>query len=250
MTRTSLSAAALMLLSCAAAHSQVFTSQIVDANANIFGAGYNDAPAPGGGGGGVAPPSFLLSPGTGRILTFDSVTGVVSCCGDLLFAGNGPDGGTFASGDTNILGYRNIGGVKHDTKTMFLMGIVTNGVPGGPMPTPGDWTADSFFDVFVQLDLPFFVGDGLTGTGSGSTQQFHIPDTATHLWLGFADAYDFGNPVAQPGFYHDNIGELTASFRVTPHPRDPGNGVPEPGTTAFLVGVGTAAAAMLRRGRR
>jgi hypothetical protein len=39
----------------------------------------------------------------------------------------------------------------------------------------------------------FFIGDGLTGTGSGTTQQFVVPPGATRLFLGTMDAYEWNN---------------------------------------------------------
>jgi hypothetical protein len=39
----------------------------------------------------------------------------------------------------------------------------------------------------------FFIGDGLTGTGSGSIQTFHIPAGATRLFLGTMDSYGWSN---------------------------------------------------------
>ncbi len=64
----------------------------------------------------------------------------------------------------------------------------------------------------------FFVGDGLTGTGSGATQVFHVPAGATRVFFGFADAYQFGNPISPPGYYDDNVGELDVEFDVTSGP--------------------------------
>jgi hypothetical protein len=53
----------------------------------------------------------------------------------------------------------------------------------------------------------FFVGDGLTGTGSGDTQIFHVPDTATRLFLGFSDRH--ASTPDLPGWYGDNSGSIT-----------------------------------------
>ena len=37
---------------------------------------------------------------------------------------------------------------------------------------------------------------------------------ATRLFLGFADGYQFGDPAGDPGYYGDNLGELSAIFDV------------------------------------
>ena|SRR5687767_7291604 len=64
----------------------------VSGQANIFGAGHADPPAPGGGGGRVLPPRFDLPAETNRILTFSSVTGVVNFCSGDPVLDNGPEG--------------------------------------------------------------------------------------------------------------------------------------------------------------
>src|SRR5262249_39942824 len=90
------------------------------------------------------------------------------------------------------------------------------------------------------LNQTFFIGDGLTGTGSGSVQVFHVPDGATRLYLGFADAFFFQG---DPGYYDDNTGSLTATFMVTAI-----SGVPEPGSFMLaLLGVTIGAVFYARR---
>ena len=111
-----------------------YTDIGIDARANIFGAGHAIAPGPGGGGGGVLPPDVSLPPGSGRVLTFSSVTGAVSGIDSEL---NGPDGGTSASGDTDITSYGGISGIVHPNRTMFLVGVfLADAEPIDPAP-PG-----------------------------------------------------------------------------------------------------------------
>jgi hypothetical protein len=55
-----------------------------------------------------------------------------------------------------------------------------------------------------QLRQIFFIGDGLTETGSGNQQTFIVPPTATRLYLGIPD-----NP------YKDNSGSFTATFTIS-----------------------------------
>ena len=57
----------------------------------------------------------------------------------------------------------------------------------------------------VSFDQSFFVGDGLTGTGTGTVQRFVIPEGATALYLGFADGNYFAG---DPSWYSDNTGSI------------------------------------------
>lgn len=214
---------------------------VVSGLANIFGAGHGGAaatPSPDGGGGGIAPPSFDFAAGPGQVITVTGAVGIVSCCSGA--SPNGPDGGTGASGNTDILSHNGISGITHASRTMFLVGVFTSDTePSDPAPPRLDAAAmSSFFDVFVDLDQTFFIGDGLTGEGSGSTQRFHVPAGATHLYLGFADAFAFGNPTNLPGWYDDNTGTLSVELSIGRID------VPEPPLWALLgaalLGVGAA----------
>lgn len=218
-------AAALML---AAAHASA-RSIIVPATSNIFGAGHALPPDPGSFGPGTLPPFIPLPAVPDRAISFDSVTGLVSPKVSLNWW-NGPDGGPYATGDTDILSHGGISGIIHDHATMFLVGVFTDEtVPVDPAPPRLNVTTthadDEFWPLLFQT---FFIGDGLTGTGSGSTQVFHVPAAATRLYLGFADAYGFGDPTDSPGSYNDNAGEVAVLYTV----------VPSPGAAALLAGAG------------
>jgi len=198
----------------------------VDAQSNVFGAGHAYAPDPGGGGGGVLPPYFALPSGGGLVLTFSSVTGSVSCGPGW----SGPDGGPYASGTTDILSYGGISGIVNNDATMFLVGVfLDDNEPVDPAPARLDFTGNTgFASIAPSLAQVFFIGDGLTGTGSGAVQEFYAPAGATRLFLGFADAYEFGYPTSYPGYYNDNSGQLEVEFDVS--------SVPEPGS---LLALGT-----------
>ena len=83
-------------------------------------------------------------------------------------------------------------------------------------PSPIDFSSGyNFAGLSPQLKQPFYIGDGLTSTGSGQTQSFVVPTGATRLFLGILDS---------SGWYNN-----TGSFNVQVT-------VPEPSTLALMVG--------------
>ena len=97
-----------------------------------------------------------------------------------------------------------------------LVGVfeTATGPTSGTPPATLDFTVigTNFASLSPALNQVFFIGDGLTGDGSGSVQQFMVPLGATRLYLGCADA---GNYNGSPGAYSDNSGTFTVSFQVS-----------------------------------
>jgi hypothetical protein len=196
----------------------------VAADSNIYGAGLSSAPGPAGGGGGALPPSIAV--GGPGFLTFQ-VSGLVSYNG----GGNyyGADGGQYLGAVTDMDPYGNISGIYNGSRTFFQVGVFLNDQqPAGPIPSSQDTTDVSFASVSPALNQMFFIGDGLTGTGTGDQQLFYIPEGATQLYLGFADGNNF---TGLPGTYGDDIGSLNVSFSVTATPAPP---------SLTLLGIGAA----------
>lgn len=221
----------------------------VDGKDNIFGAGHATAP-PGGANGGNLPTSFSFSAGAGQVLTFSSVTGSVKPAGSLAL--NGPDGDpTTGFFDTNISSFGGISGIKFDDNYMFLVGVfLDNSEPTDPAPSVLDFSSTGITSGFTALspvlNQTFFVGDGLTGTGTGSVQNFNVPATATRLFLGFPDGVAFqGVPTA----YKDNSGSLTATFNISSS--SGAASVPEPSSLLLgLCALGIFGAAERRKRRQ
>jgi len=112
--------------------------------------------------------------------------------------------------------------------------FLTDATPADPAPTSLNFTnngtvgdiATSFTTLSPLLNQQFFIGDGLTGNGSGATQQFIVPNGATRFFLGFEDA---GGYSGAPGQYQDNSGTLQASFTISGSAA-----APEPAVIALL----------------
>jgi hypothetical protein len=214
----------------------------VDGRANLFAAGQAAVTAPAGGGGGVLPPSVAFAAGAGKVLTFSSVLGLTDCCSGA------PD--MDADGSTNLIGTgtsvvaaNGISGITA-SRQMFLAGVfLDDSVPAGAAPASLDFTGNTgFASLSPLLNQMFFIGDGLTGTGSGAVQSFLVPTGATRLFLGFADGFAF---IGAHGYYDDNRGTLRATFEIS----DGTTVVPVPAALPLmLAGLGVFGLLARRRG--
>lgn len=174
---------------------------------------------------------MISVPQGGGTVTFPSVTGSVSPVGSGSPGFNGPDGFFSAGQSTNINSLNGIAGIQCDA-CFFMAGVFeTNTEPSDPAPAELNMTGDeNFATLSPALNQVFFIGDGLTGTGSGSLQTFSIPEGATQLYLGFVDGWNgVDNFQGDPGWYGDNRGSLAVTYNIAP--------IPEPSTFALL-GVG------------
>ncbi len=188
---------------------QTFTVN-VDSQSVLFDAGQS---SPTTGLGGILPPSVSFSAGAGKAITVCSVTGAVTFSLGTL-ALNGPDGFS-TSGITDVTNLNGIAGLKA-TNIGFLAGVFLDATtPSGPGPARLDFTSSGLGQSFASLSpalfQTFFVGDGKTGTGSGSFQTFNAPSTATRFFLGFVDGCLIQSGLG-PGCYGDNSGSFTATF--------------------------------------
>lgn len=186
-------------------------SIFVDAKANIFGYGVS-TPQPGGGGGGILAPVIPLAPGTNRTVTF-SATGLAA----WPQVPTGPDGDDL--GPTEIPAVGPIAGYFTPIYGELVGLFIDNDIlPTDPAPSPLSYPDLASIEAPTfspGLRQPFFVGDGLTGTGTGTIQIFNIPDGADALVLGIADAFARSGPA---GFYDDNSGGFDVVVTVVPAP--------------------------------
>ena len=230
-------------LSVPAAHGVQMT---IPGTANLWGAGLSVMPS--GGARGTLPPVFTLASGGGT-LVFSQVTGQIKYGTNQPF--HGPDGSLTGPSDINPSPHNDISGYKGSTRAP-LVGVFRDGaapVPGATPPATLDFSGTGlgmgFDQLFPGLNQVFFIGDGLSGTGSGTQQQFHIPTGATRLFLGTVDGPNFfGNPK----YFSDNGGEFYAEFDYVGE-TPPTSAVPEP-TTALLLASGLLGLIGYRRWRR
>jgi|LGOV01.1.fsa_nt_gb hypothetical protein len=186
---------------------------IVDGKSNIYGAGHITPPAPGGGNGGILPPSHTFSATSGQVLTFSNISGSVS----YNSGGNwwGPDG---YGARGNCQSYGGISGINNFRRQALIGLFLEDTETVDPAPPSLNFSdiglTDSFDQLYPDINQLFFIGDGLTGTGSGHIQIFHVPDTATRIFLGFIDF----NDDTFYAYYHDNLGAHTATFDINPVP--------------------------------
>lgn len=208
MRLTSLLAAGLVFLGFSSTSFAGAANLTIDGKSNVFAAG-RVAPF----GGGVLPPSVRFAAGAGKVLTISGVSGTTTCIANV--APLGPDGGSCGGyKETHIDSYKGISGIRHKDRAMFLIGVfTTDAEPADPAPPILDFTGnDAFATLAPQINQTFFLGDGMTGTGSGTRQQFQVPATATRLFLGFADGLFFFDA---PGGYENNSGSLAATVDIS-----------------------------------
>ena len=192
----------LLLCSLEQGRSQVTVN--VNARSNIFAAGKNRASAPAGGGGGLLPYELMLKEGV-EWINFTEVVGVISFIGPHYV---GPDG---EEGYINIEPFGGLSGIYHPNNNKCLLGVfLDDKVPSGKWPYSNDLYNDHL-ENRPELNRIFFIGDGLTETGKGDLQKFIVPDGATRLFLGFADAFWFTGP---HGWFDDNKGSLKATIEL------------------------------------
>lgn len=203
------------LLLLAAAFPAGAVSVVVPGTANIFGAGHTGSaatPAPAGQGGGTAPPWIAVTGGAS--LSFSAITGSVAY-GCTNCTTPGPDGQVLGS-VSNVQSWNGISGIYADRRGPLVGVFVGAAEPADPAPARWHVESTTTLAVFTPLlNQTFFIGDGLTGTGSGALQQFVAPAGAQRLYFGVVDALASGG---LPGGYGNNTGSYTVTVSAVPEP--------------------------------
>jgi len=173
----------------------------VPATSNIFAAGLDSAsPLIGGG---TIPPELALGPGTGRRIYFPSVTGEVSSFPSVE-PSVGPAGN--ATESTDISSEGGISGIINKGGAFFLEGVfLTDAAPRSSAPARLDFSDPKVAgNIAPEIAQSFLIGDG-------KGIEYAVPDNATRLFLGFADADAYRGP---PRFFDNNQGTLDATAAI------------------------------------
>jgi len=192
----------------------------VDATMDVYRAGgYND------GSNGIAPVVFSFPARAWRTMTIPAAGGAWTC--QTGFAEYGPDGQTSGACLTQgtPTNFNTIGPFSGYHLTDFLGALagvfLEDALPVSAPPALRFYVSDNsaggiqtnFLTLRPEIGQVFFIGDGLTGTGTGQTQTFLVPPRATHLYLGYVDNCMPPNNTT-PGCYSDNVGSLNVTVRL------------------------------------
>lgn len=189
---------------------------------------------------GQSPVLALTGFNTGSAIHFSTS----STCGFAYSGGCGPYSGPANSADGDLSGgYTGVanGMSGMDTPWNALVGVFLDNTQPDLNTPPADLSfldisgnpAISFAGLSPALGQVFFIGDGLTGTGSGSIQDFYAPAGATRLFLGSTDGSGWYNN----GGYQD----VTIDYSGTGT-----SPVPEPSTLLLASGALVGLATRLR----
>jgi hypothetical protein len=237
-----LAAACLVLPSVAKADSVTTGSSTVNAYDDIYAAGSQSALAGGSGSQTGAVPGSISVAGSTYVTLNAIGSATINAGGNF----NDPDG--FAAGTSTSIetGYGSISGITAPGRGYLVGVFVGPGGPTGAAPASLTYTTADTEDASYDplLDQVFFIGDGLTGDGTGTNQEFYVPTGATELYLGISDASGYDGA---PNCYADNFGGYSVTYTDTTTSSTPPSAVPEPSSLLLLATGALSAAGTLRR---
>jgi hypothetical protein len=208
----------LALLFAAAVRPAQAQTLKVDSNYEISGAGYKAVTTSDGTG---ELPHKIALPAGSSSMTFAIYGGTITkgrctaACITITGGSNYNDADGVGSGvSANIRSDLSISGIQAPNLG-FVTGVFESGAPKGDAPVTLDFdtigTDFTSLSPVLQQQL-FFIGDGLTGDGTGSVQVLSVPSGAKSLYLGITDAC---NGTGQPSCYGDNTGDFIVSYAIS-----------------------------------
>jgi hypothetical protein len=189
----------------------------VDSNYEISGAGYKSVTTSDDTG---ALPKHIKLPAGSTSMTFavDGGTKTKGRCTAPCITITGGNNYNDADGvgvgvSANVLSDESISGIQAPTLG-FVTGVFESGPPEGDAPATLDFNTigTDFPSLSPTLQQLFFIGDGLTGDGSGNVQVFYVPNGSKTLYLGITDAC---NGSGLPSCYEDNTGDFVMSYAIS-----------------------------------
>ncbi len=191
-SRGALIVGAVCILLIAARPAQPQTLK-VNADYEISGAGYKTITTTDGSG---DLPHKIALPKGAKSMTFAIYGGTktkgrcTAPCITLNGGGNYNDAdGIGSASGMNMLADESISGIQ-TPNAGSVAGVFESGPPTGDAPPTLDFNSigTDFPSLSPLLQQVFFIGDGLTGDGTGSVQVFDVPSGAKSLYLGIPDA--------------------------------------------------------------
>lgn len=131
---------------------------------------------------GTVPPSIPVVPG--QVL---QITATGQARRDSSFPFSPPDGAEFATAR-----HGSLGGISGWNLPIDALGGVFLGSTIATAPQPST-AATSYQTINPLVGQVFYIGDGLTGAGSGIRQTIVVPAGATRLFLATLDGYNWAN---------------------------------------------------------
>ena len=215
--RSALTLAVLFALTLAVVTPAWAQTTKVNANAEVSGGGYKKVTTSDGSG--KLPPKIQL-PADATTMVFAIAGGSKvkgRCTGPCVTVNGGgnyndADGIGSASGE-NVAADQSISGIQ-TPNAGSVVGVFESGPPSGTAPATlnFDTIGTNFSSLSPLIQQLFFIGDGLTGDGTGDVQVFDVPTGAKYLYLGLADACGYNGT---PSCYGDNSGDFVVSYAIS-----------------------------------
>lgn len=215
--RSALTPAVLFALTLAVVTPTWAQTTKVNANAEVSGGGYTKVTTSDGSG--KLPPKIKL-PTDATTVVFAIIGGSKTkgrCTHPCVTVNGGgnyndADGIGSASGE-NVSADQSISGIQ-TPNAGAVIGVFESGPPSGTAPATlnFDTIGTNFSSLSPLIQQLFFIGDGLTGDGTGDVQVFDVPSGAKYLYLGLADACGYNGT---PSCYGDNSGNFVVSYAIS-----------------------------------